>query len=60
MIRATRINQLEVVLGIVGALILFECCRRVVGLPILVVATCFIAYAFYAVSYTHLPYRYGW
>ena len=47
MIRATRINQLEVVLGIVGALILFECCRRVVGLPILVVATCFIAYAFY-------------
>ncbi len=46
MLRATRISQLEIWLGIIGALVLFECCRRVVGLPILVVATCFILYAF--------------
>ncbi len=37
---------LLVVLGIVGILILAECCRRVVGIPILVVASAFIAYAF--------------
>ncbi|MGI5962831.1 MAG: TRAP transporter permease [Lawsonibacter sp.] len=48
MLRATRITSLEIVLGIVGALVLFECCRRVVGLPILVVASCFIVYAFYS------------
>ena len=46
MLRATRIYQTEVILGIIGALLLFECCRRVVGLPILVVASCFIIYAF--------------
>ena len=43
---ATRINQLEQVLGIIGILILAECCRRVTGIPILVVAGCFVAYAF--------------
>ena len=46
MMRATRITQLEILLGVIGAIILFECCRRVVGLPILIVATCFIIYAF--------------
>ena len=46
--RATRITQLEVVVGIVGILVLIEACRRVVGLPILCVAGVFIAYAFYA------------
>ena len=46
MMRATRITQLEIALGVIGALVLFECCRRVVGLPILCVATCFIIYAF--------------
>ena len=47
MMRATRITQLEIALGVLGALILFECCRRVVGMPILIVASCFIVYAFY-------------
>ena len=37
---------LLIVLGIVGALVLAECCRRVVGIPILCVATVFILYAF--------------
>ncbi len=31
----TRIGTTEVVLGIIGILILAECCRRVVGIPIL-------------------------
>ena len=43
---ATRISQLEQVLGIIGILILAECCRRVTGIPMLVVAGCFVAYAF--------------
>ena len=50
----TRINRLFVVggvpllivFGIVGILILAECCRRVVGIPILCVASVFVLYAF--------------
>ena len=37
---------LLIVFGIVGILVLAECCRRVVGIPILVVAGGFIVYAF--------------
>ncbi|MBR3934041.1 MAG: TRAP transporter permease [Clostridia bacterium] len=36
----------QIVIGIVGILSLAEVCRRSVGLPILIVATCFIVYAF--------------
>jgi len=43
---ATRINQVEIILGVLGVLVLVEACRRVVGLPILCVATCFVIYAF--------------
>jgi len=46
--KATRISKLDVVIGILGILIIAEVCRRVVGIPILVVAGAFIAYAFYA------------
>lgn len=46
--RATRITDLEVALGVIGILVLGECCRRVVGLPILCVSGCFIIYAFVA------------
>ena len=42
----TRIKQIHIVLGIIGILVLAECCRRVVGIPILVVASCFVLYAF--------------
>lgn len=45
---ATRINQIEIVLGVIGILVLVEACRRVVGIPILCVATCFVIYAFYS------------
>jgi len=45
-LKATRISQLDVIIGIVGILIIAEVCRRVVGLPILVVAAFFVIYAF--------------
>ena len=40
------IGQTEVILGIIGILVLAECCRRAVGIPILCVAGVFILYAF--------------
>ncbi len=46
--RAGRSTTLDIVIGIVGILILMEICRRVVGIPILVVVICFIIYAFAA------------
>ncbi len=46
--RAGRATTIDVVVGIIGILILFEICRRVVGVPILVVVACFIIYAFYS------------
>ena len=44
--RATQLQQIDVAVGVVGILILAELCRRVVGIPILVVAGGFITYAF--------------
>lgn len=37
----------EMILGIIGIVVLAEACRRVAGLPIIIVATCFIGYAVY-------------
>ncbi len=42
----TRINQLEIVLGVIGLLVLAECCRRVTGIPILVIASFFVIYGY--------------
>ena len=44
--RGIRITDLEVWLGVIGILILAECCRRVTGIPIIIVAACFVIYAF--------------
>lgn len=44
--KATRIGDLEIALGIIGILVLAEACRRVTGLPIIIVASCFVAYSF--------------
>ena len=44
-IRAVRLQPLDIGMGIVGIVILAELCRRVVGIPILVVAAGFITYA---------------
>lgn len=48
--KATRIGEVEVAIGIIGIIILAECCRRVVGMPILCVASIFILYAYLPVS----------
>jgi len=37
---------LDIAVGVVGILILFEACRRVAGLPIMLIAGTFIVYAF--------------
>ena len=44
--RASRINEIDIAIAVVGTLLLFEACRRVVGLPIVCVSAAFIAYAF--------------
>ncbi|MDR3334803.1 MAG: TRAP transporter permease [Treponema sp.] len=46
--RATNILPQDIIIGVVGILILVELCRRVVGIPILVVGTIFVTYAFSA------------
>lgn len=44
--RAGNNTTLDIVVGIIGILVLFESCRRIVGLPIMIIAGCFIIYAF--------------
>jgi TRAP transporter 4TM/12TM fusion protein len=46
--KAVNIGTVEIVVGIIGIILLVELCRRVVGLPILVVAGIFVGYAFYS------------
>lgn len=45
---AGRINNLDVVVGAVGILFLLEACRRVTGIPIVIVASGFITYSLFA------------
>jgi TRAP transporter 4TM/12TM fusion protein len=44
--RAVLLKPLDVYMGLIGIIILAELCRRVVGLPILIVAAGFVTYAF--------------
>lgn len=48
--RASRINEIDIAVAIIGTVLLFEACRRVVGLPIVCVSAAFIAYAFFVVD----------
>ena len=48
--RASRINEIDITIAIIGTILLFEACRRVVGLPIVCVSAAFIAYAFIVVD----------
>ena len=48
--RASRINEIDITIAIIGTILLFEACRRVVGLPIVCVSAAFIAYAFVVVT----------
>lgn len=44
--RSGNNTTIDVIIGIIGILILFESCRRIVGLPIMTIATIFVIYAF--------------
>ena len=44
--RSGNNTPLDVAVGIVGILVLFESCRRIVGLPIMIIAGSFIIFAF--------------
>ena len=44
--RSGNNTTLDVIIGIIGILILFESCRRIVGLPIMIIAGVFVLYAF--------------
>ena len=46
--QGTRFAPYQIVIGIIGILALAEVCRRSVGLPILIVAGCFLIYALIA------------
>ncbi len=48
--KASRITEVDIAIAIVGTVLLFEACRRVVGLPIVCVSAAFIAYAFFVVD----------
>ncbi len=45
--KATKITNFDMIIALVGIVMLFELCRRVTGVPIMVVAGCFIVYIFY-------------
>ena len=45
--RAGIYNTNDIIIGIVGILILFEACRRIVGTPILIISLVFIVYALF-------------
>ena len=45
--RAGIYNTADIIIGIIGILILFEACRRIVGMPILIISLVFIVYALF-------------
>lgn len=45
--QAGHYTQIDTIIAIIAIVLLMEACRRVVGLPILVVVSCFIAYAYF-------------
>ncbi len=46
-LRLPSLRAYEVIIGIIGIAALFELCRRCTGVPIMIVAGVFMAYAFY-------------
>jgi TRAP transporter 4TM/12TM fusion protein len=45
-LRAGIINSTDLAVGLIGLLLVIEATRRVVGIPMVIVALCFLAYAF--------------
>ena len=50
--RAGIYTTTDVIIGIIGILLVFEACRRIVGLPILIISIVFIIYALFG-AYAH-------
>ncbi len=48
--RSGAYNTTDIIVGAIGVVLVMEACRRVVGLPIVVIATVFIIYAFFGKS----------
>ncbi len=48
--RSGSYNQTDILLGAIGVILVMEACRRVVGLPIVVIATIFLFYAYFGKS----------
>ncbi|MGL5256425.1 MAG: TRAP transporter permease [Proteocatella sp.] len=48
--RSGSYNQVDVIVGIIAILLVLEACRRVVGWPIVIIATVFICYAYFGRS----------
>ena len=44
--QTSRLDWLQIIIGVIGILALAEVCRRSVGLPILIIAGCLVLYAF--------------
>ena len=56
--RPSALTTLDVFFAVVGILLMFEACRRVSGIPIVIVASAFIVYAFFAgTSISKLTYQ---
>jgi len=49
-------TQLDIIMALIGIVVLFVICYRVVGWPVLVVVALFIGYAYFGV---HIPGRFG-
>ncbi|HOT58488.1 MAG TPA: TRAP transporter permease [Spirochaetales bacterium] len=47
LLRAGTANTIDMIIGVIGILLVLEAARRVVGLPIVIVALLFIAYSFF-------------
>lgn len=45
--RSGAYNQMDLIVGVVGTILVMEACRRVVGWPIVIIASIFIAYAYF-------------
>lgn len=48
--RSGAYSQLDIIVGILGIILVMEACRRVVGWPIVIIATLFICYAYFGRS----------
>jgi TRAP transporter 4TM/12TM fusion protein len=55
-----EITPVHVMLGALTVLLLAEACRRLVGIPLVIIAVCFVFYAFFAYIFPGDFYGKGW